>query len=446
MISERINVGYVRVSTEEQQKHGFSIIDQKNEISMFAMQRGVEISCFYEDEGYSATSLKRPNIQNLIRRIASNEINEIYVRHSDRLIRNLLLRRSLENVFNTYNVKVISINDDWDYTTPEKGLQSDFSGLLDEFELKKIRPRIIRGLRGSASIGNYPIGSTPPIGYIRVKNEAEGKGSKLEINIDEAKVVREIFETIAANQISPLFFSKELNKHKILGKNWNENKVLRMITNPIYYGAFHQEWYHQEDHHKGIVTKELWDAANAAIKKRKKTGKYLHIFKGLIWCKNCSEYCILDSTARVEKQKKRTVKKVWLYYKCPCCNRKLSELKLIKDFAPAITDFQASSIDKQYLEEFRIQLNQKKRRIAMLNKDFDNNLLEDGYYEEQLHTLYDEIKEINKSIESFYRPEEKKFSDMSKEKKRAYVLHNVKVIKVDFKENTKKIIFKEEKQ
>ena len=95
MISERINVGYVRVSTEEQQKHGFSIIDQKNEISMFAMQRGVEISCFYEDEGYSATSLKRPNIQNLIRRIASNEINEIYVRHSDRLIRNLLLRRSL---------------------------------------------------------------------------------------------------------------------------------------------------------------------------------------------------------------------------------------------------------------------------------------------------------------------------------------------------------------
>lgn len=58
-----MNVGiYVRVSTEEQKDFGYSIEAQLREIRNYCKQRNLTIVKEYNDAGYSAKDLKRPEM------------------------------------------------------------------------------------------------------------------------------------------------------------------------------------------------------------------------------------------------------------------------------------------------------------------------------------------------------------------------------------------------
>ena len=59
-----INTGiYVRVSTEEQRDFGYSIEAQLRELRNYCSQRNLNIIHEYNDAGYSAKDLKRPEMK-----------------------------------------------------------------------------------------------------------------------------------------------------------------------------------------------------------------------------------------------------------------------------------------------------------------------------------------------------------------------------------------------
>lgn len=437
-----LDIGYVRVSTDEQGKFGFSIIDQKNEIMSYAERNNIVIDRFYEDDGYSATTLKRPNVQKLLKLVAEGKVRRIFIRHSDRLIRNLLLQRSLQKIFEMFKVTVVSLNFDTDCSTPEKAFQTDFSGLLNEFEVKKVSPRTRKGLRGSASSGNYSVGGKPPLGYKREKNEKLGKGSYLIIDKEQGEVIVKIFNTLASNRVTVTDMAKYLNKNRVLNRRWNIRQLFRMLDNPIYYGKFEQDWYEEEGHTIPLVDKDLWDEVQTVIHKKKRGTVNFYLFKRVVQCKDCGCYTVLESSNKARKRGYVTYR----YYKCPMCCKRINEKLVKKEFVNSFSLSQTDVLDQYYIKKLKKKIELKRNRIELMNKDFDNNLMEEEYYSIEIKKVYKDIKSLNKEITDFSKNDLKDFEALTNMQKRALILSNVEKIIVSFKNEEISIKFKDSEQ
>ena len=60
---------YIRVSTQEQSRHGFSLSEQRRDLESYAQQRHYKIVDIYADEGISARKAlsRRHELQRLLR-------------------------------------------------------------------------------------------------------------------------------------------------------------------------------------------------------------------------------------------------------------------------------------------------------------------------------------------------------------------------------------------
>ena len=69
---------YLRVSTEDQAREGFSLPEQKERLESFCEFKGYEIIDYYEDAGISAkTGNHRPEFERLKNDIKAKKINTI---------------------------------------------------------------------------------------------------------------------------------------------------------------------------------------------------------------------------------------------------------------------------------------------------------------------------------------------------------------------------------
>jgi DNA invertase Pin-like site-specific DNA recombinase len=82
-------IGYVRVSTEEQAKEGFSLGAQGSKLTGYAALYDVELVGVIEDAGVSAKSLDRPGLQKALAMLRNGEVEGILVAKLDRLTRSV---------------------------------------------------------------------------------------------------------------------------------------------------------------------------------------------------------------------------------------------------------------------------------------------------------------------------------------------------------------------
>ena len=81
---------YLRVSTEDQAREGFSLPEQKERLETFCKFKGYEIVDYYEDAGISAkTGNFRPEFERLKEDIKSKRINTIIAPKLDRITRSI---------------------------------------------------------------------------------------------------------------------------------------------------------------------------------------------------------------------------------------------------------------------------------------------------------------------------------------------------------------------
>ena len=108
--------GYVRLSRDDDYSESDSIQRQMDLIKIIA---NIELDCelkeFYVDNGYSGTSLDRPGFNRLLDDITQGKINMIMVKDLSRLGRNHIeVNKYIEDIFPSLNVRVLSINDNYD--------------------------------------------------------------------------------------------------------------------------------------------------------------------------------------------------------------------------------------------------------------------------------------------------------------------------------------------
>ena len=148
---------------------------------------GWELYDIYEDAGYSAADLNRPELQRLLNDIRRKKINIVLVYKIDRLTRSPKDFYQLIELFEKYNISFISITERFDTSTPAGRLLRNIMLIFAQFERELASERTKDKMLQRAKKGLWN-GGIPPFGYKTLNK-------KLIPDEKESKIVKLIFET-----------------------------------------------------------------------------------------------------------------------------------------------------------------------------------------------------------------------------------------------------------
>lgn len=418
---------YVRVSSEEQAKHGFSIDNQKRQCEEFAERNGYIVIKTFIDEGKSAKNLDRPEIQDLMAYCnkKKNDVKAVIIWRLDRISRNNEdYHGALRPLFERKGIKLLSATEA-NVNTIEGDLMRNIGMSFAEYERKVIGVRTLAGLRQKASQGEYP--HKAPIGY---KNVSKEDGSKTTV-IDEnyAFYVKQAFNLYDSGMYSLKTLSEKLYKdgfRTAKGNKIPKPSIEYMLKNIFYTGAFKFEGkVYENAKHTPIISKELFYRVQDRLIDPNKTKKHNidFTYTGLIRCECCG--CLL--TAELKKGK-------YIYYHCTgnkggdCKRDYINEtdidkavsgvLKLIiipLEIRKNITDklkelhYKKSGYSKEVKSKIQKQITILEKRIENLFKEkLDGNINQEQYksyndkWQAEKDKLYIQLDEINKLDNRFY--------------------------------------------
>ena len=78
---------YIRVSTQEQARDGYSIGEQKDRLTKYCEAMNWTVVATYSDPGYSGANMDRPGLMDLIRDVEAGKTDKVVVYKLDRLSR-----------------------------------------------------------------------------------------------------------------------------------------------------------------------------------------------------------------------------------------------------------------------------------------------------------------------------------------------------------------------
>ncbi|WP_154675698.1 recombinase family protein [Parafrankia elaeagni] len=274
---------YIRVSTDEQAKEGFSLAAQQDKLEAFCYSQGWEVKKVYIEEGHSAKNTNRPQLKLLIKEL--DQFNVVLVYKLDRLSRSVADINELLQTFENNSVSFKSATEPYDTTTAQGKLLINIFASLAQFEREQLAERVQMGMMKKATLGERN-GGKAPYGY-KLHN------GKLIINEEEARFVREIFR-LYTNGKGIRSIVLYLNQ---FGINKDIRTISRMLENPVYTGKL--RWANNskmdsiifaEETHEPIINTELFEQAQALRKKRSIEGKKTtspYPFSGVLKCGRC---------------------------------------------------------------------------------------------------------------------------------------------------------------
>jgi len=232
---------YARVSSE-QQSEAQTIASQVAALRTRVAADGLALlpEREYIDEGYSGATFVRPALERMRDLVASGGLDRIYVHSPDRLARKYAYQVLLLDEFQSANVQVIFLNREIG-RSPEDDLLLQVQGMVAEYERAKILERSRRGKRHAARCGKVSVLSCAPYGYRYVAKRDTGGEARLDVVLEEARVVRQIFTWVAQEKASIGEVCRRLEQAgepTRTGKtHWDRSSVWGILKNPIYKGT-----------------------------------------------------------------------------------------------------------------------------------------------------------------------------------------------------------------
>jgi site-specific DNA recombinase len=231
---------YARVSSE-QQADEHTIDSQVAALRTRVTEDGLSLAAEREflDEGYSGATLVRPALERLRDLVAAGGIDRLYVHSPDRLARRYAYQALLLDEFQAAGVEVVFVNRSLGQS-PEDELLLQVQGMVAEYEHAKILERSRRGKRHGAQVGMVSVLGGAPYGYRYIKKDEGGGAARFEIVLDEARVVRQVFQWVGQERatigevVRRLTAAQERTR---MGRTvWDRTTVWDMLKNPAYMG------------------------------------------------------------------------------------------------------------------------------------------------------------------------------------------------------------------
>jgi len=288
---------YVRVSTEEQAREGFSIRAQQEKLATYAKVMEWNTYKIYTDEGISGKNIvDRPAINDMIRDIKSQTIENVLVFKVDRLTRSTKDLTELLEIFQENDCSFNSLMESIDTKSASGRMFLKIIGIFAEFERENISERVRLGFEKKAREGYSQCTNLASYGYTR-----ENGNNIQEIHKKEAKIVREIFDMYVNQNKSFNGIAGELNIRKIptkTGSLWYARTIKKTLSNPNYIGKVRyavddeERYFEADGKHEGIISEKLYQAAQTKMANNFKKSHTKHprdenYFCGVLECALC---------------------------------------------------------------------------------------------------------------------------------------------------------------
>ncbi|MCX7746792.1 MAG: recombinase family protein [Clostridia bacterium] len=304
---------YVRVSTEEQAREGYSIPAQIETLTQYCKLYQINIYKIYKDLGISGKNvISRPGLNELLLDASKGFFDCVLVWKISRLSRNLKDLLILVDKLEQSSVAFISYSEKFDTSNPVGRMTLQILGSIAEFERNTLIENVKLGLNQKALQGHWT--GNHVLGY-------DNLNKKLAINHHEAKIVQRIYrlfqEGNGAFKIADIL-NKEgyrTKRNALFGKDY----IHRVLTNPVYKGwVRHQvksgeNYFEVKGVHDPIIEEESFETVQNKLKNRslrlpKNPNDF--ILSGLLRCPKCNNTMV----SRYGYNKGKTKK--YRYYIC----------------------------------------------------------------------------------------------------------------------------------
>ena len=353
---------YIRVSTEDQAREGFSLGEQEEKLKALCDYKGYKIYRVYKDAGISAKDMEhRPEFQQMLKDMRDKKINAIVAYKLDRVTRSVRDLEELISELEANKCYLICDRDDVNTSTANGRFFVRMLTVLSQLEIEIVSERTKFGLVGAIKQGHFP--GKPPFGYKHVNK-------KLVIDHSTSWVVEKIFE-LYRNGLSFQKVANYLNDNAILGRtNWSDGNVEKIIDNKIYKGDYEQykvdktrESIIYVDVVDPIIPRYIWDECQDQKVKNQRTysRNRNYIFFQKLICPHCGRIMKCKGSGAHDGR--------YMYYNCEFCRYNLNEAKVEKRFVQILTNL--LRIDEEYNNYFLpiFAKNSKKPAVSDLSKE-----------------------------------------------------------------------------
>ena len=313
---------YLRVSTEEQNSEGhYGLQVQEERVKSWCESQGYVVAegNIYKDEISGGLPVeKRPGLSALFEAAKRGEFDVVVVYKTGRLARNLRILVNIIHELDSLGVAFRSVTEPFDTTTSFGKASFNLVGTFAELEKEMIRERTTNGRIKAAKSGKW-VGSTAPFGYVVNKTSR-----RLDINLQEAKIVKQIFKWAVDDKLAVHEIERRLNAMKVPApwstkiktkethNIWRPFTVRRVLANETHTGTFYYRKYKKpfngltsvtdptrlrpkedwiEQHCEPIITVEMYEAAKRQLTHNrefaKRNCKREYLFSKIIWCSQC---------------------------------------------------------------------------------------------------------------------------------------------------------------
>lgn len=326
---------YSRLSVEDGDDEEQNSIGNQKKIVLDFLKDHPEIKVvdFYSDNGYTGMNYNRPDFKRMINDLGSGLINCVIIKDISRLGRHFILTSEyVESIFPEMNVRLISVNDDYDSSNEEAdstALTLPLKMVMNDYYVKDISRKIRGSINAKIDDGCYlPSSGSIPYGYLR-----NPESNTFDIDKIAAPVVKRIFEMKSSGQsINAICKSLNLEGIPSPGKLryirgitvnpkyenaiWVRKTVRKILSDIVYLGnrihgrvkrdkvglekkrRSEDEWIIIPNAHPAIITQDLFDAVQIIISEEEKKREGFDerapiktdsrdIFRDKLFCMDC---------------------------------------------------------------------------------------------------------------------------------------------------------------
>jgi site-specific DNA recombinase len=287
---------YVRVSTDEQKRKGYSLPEQEDRLLRYCEQNNIEVQGIYRED-YSAKNFNRPEwnkLLNILKNRKKKDQEHILFIKWDRFSRNIEYAYQTIGILRGVNVQAMAIDQPIDFKIPESTVMLAVYLAVPESENTRRALNVTTGMRRAKLNGRWM--STAPVGY---QNLAYPDGRKyIAPKYPEADIMQWIFSELVKGIYNAEQVRKAANKK---GLKCARNNFWKIIRNPVYCGTIvvppyeEQEMQFVKGLHEPIITETLFYEVQDVLcgRKRNTTTKIVSDDKlplrGFLECPDCGK-------------------------------------------------------------------------------------------------------------------------------------------------------------
>ena len=401
MDNERKIAGvYIRVSTEDQAREGFSLGEQEEKLLQLCNFKELDVYKVYKDAGISAKDMEhRPQFQEMLQDMKEGKLNYIVAYKLDRITRSVRDLEELISVLEQYNCFLLCDRDDVNTSTANGRFFVRMLTVLSQLEIEIVSERTKFGLNGAIKSGHIP--GPRPFGYTKSEDK------RMIIDNATRPYVEKIFDMYlegkSFQQIANYFKDNKIYPKK----KWHDTTIQKIIDNKIYMGDYvqYKRISKQENLEpitymnvvEPIISRAKWEECQKQKERNQRTytRDRIYTFFQRLKCPSCGRIMKCKGSGGIKRR--------YMYYTCEHCHINFNEnhveqllenfiydlleydMAVKKFFMPVLEDktnsIDTSTIDKEIrsLEKQRERIKQAyiKGIVEMEDFEADYKLIED---------------------------------------------------------------------